>query len=135
MGAQHCEDCVACPVMTCGRCATTRCALHPLVPGERCDGCERDWTEEAITRRQAKVLFAPSVGILAGGVLFGLLLPISIGGIVGATIMAAVACGTAVGAGAGVCKFVDRTARALFLRQRSCGLPTARLLAAPRHHR
>jgi hypothetical protein len=121
--------------MRCARCTTTRCAQHPLVPGARCEGCEADWADEAVTRRQAKVLFAPPVGILAGGVLFGLLLPISIGGLVGATIMAAVAAGTAVGAGAGMCKFVDRSARALFMRQRSGGLPTARLLAAPRHHR
>ncbi len=121
--------------MRCARCATTRCDVHPLGPGERCEGCENDWEEEAPTRRQVKVLFAPPIGILAGGVLFGLLLPISVGGLVGVTIMGAVAAGTAVGAGAGMCKFVDRSARALFLRQRTAGLPAARLLAAPRHPR
>lgn len=118
--------------MQCGRCATTRCAAHALRPGERCDGCEQDWEEEAPTRRQAKVLFAPPIAIIAGGVLFGLLLPVSIGGMLGATVMAALAAGTALGAGAGMCKVVDRSARAMFLRERASGLPKARLLAAPR---
>lgn len=120
--------------MRCGRCTTTRCEVHALGPGERCDGCERDWADEAPTRRQAKFLFAPPAAILAGGVLFGLLLPVSIGGAIGATVMAALACGTAVGAGAGICKVVDRSARAMFLRERCGGVPTARLLPAGRHH-
>jgi hypothetical protein len=105
-----------------------------LPAGERCDGCERDWEDEATTRRQAKVLFAPPAAILAGGVLFGLLMPISLGGAFGAAIMAALACGTAVGVGAGMCKVVDRSARALFLRERGTGVPTARLLPAGRPH-
>jgi len=121
--------------MKCGRCATTCCAEHALSAGQRCGGCERDWADEAPTRRQAKVLFAPPVGILAGGVLFGLLLPVSIGGAIGATVMAAIACVTAVGAGAGACKLVDRSARSLFLREKGGSVPTARLLPAPRHHR
>ncbi len=62
----------------------------------------------------------------------GLLMPISLGGAIGATIMAAIACGTAVSVGAGICKVVDRSSRALFLRERGTGVPTARLLAAPR---
>lgn len=118
MGPRHCEDCVNRPVMRCGRCATTQCKAHALGVGERCAGCERDWEEEAPTRRQAKVIFAPPAAILAGGILFGLLLPVSVGGVIGATIMCALACGTAVGAGAGMCKAVDRSARALFLRER-----------------
>lgn len=118
--------------MRCGRCAQTYCAAHALPAGERCDGCEKDWEDEATTRRQVKVLFAPPAAILAGGVLFALLMPISIGGALGATLMAAIACGTGVSAGAGMCKIVDRSARALFLRQRATGLPTARLLSAPR---
>ena len=135
MGARPCDACVSCPVMRCGRCACTRCALHALGTAERCDGCERDWADEAVTRRQAKVLFVPPIALLAGGVLFGLLLPVSIGGLIGAAVMSALACGTAIAAGAGMCKVVDRSARALFLRERAGGLPTARLLAAPRHHR
>jgi len=135
MGARRCENCVHRPAMRCGRCATTRCAYHALGSDQRCEGCERDWADEAPTRRQAKVLFAPPAAILAGGVLFGLLLPVSIGGAIGATIMAALACGTGVGVGAGMCKVVDRSARALFLRERAGALPTARLLAAPRQPR
>lgn len=119
--------------MRCGRCAQTYCAEHALPAGERCDGCERDWAEEAGTRRQAKVLFAPPAAILTGGLLFAVLLPISMGGLLGITIMAAIACGTGVGVGAGMCKVVDRSARALFLRERSTGVPAARLLPAGRH--
>lgn len=120
--------------MRCGRCAQTYCAAHALPAGERCAGCEQDWADEAVTRRQAKVLFAPSAAILTGGVLFALLGPIALGGALGVTIMAALACGTGVGVGAGMCKVVDRSARALFLRERASGLPTARLLSAPRDH-
>src|SRR5216110_716526 len=98
MGPRLCEDCVARPVMKCGRCANTCCERHALAKGQRCTGCEGDWADEAPTRRQAKVLFAPPLAILAGGVLFGLLLPLSIGGAVGAAIMCMVACVTAVGA-------------------------------------
>lgn len=104
-----------------------------MAPGERCDACERDWDDEAPTRRAAKLIFAPSLGILAGGILFGLLLPVTIGGAIGATVMAAVAAGTAVGAGAGACRLVDKNARAMFLRERAGTLPAARLLPSPRH--
>jgi hypothetical protein len=127
-----CEDCVEHAVMRCGRCTTTRCARHALEPGQRCDRCEHDWDEDAPTRRAAKLIFAPPVAILAGGVLFGLLLPVSIGGAVGATILAAITSGAAVGAGAGACRVVDSSARALFLRERAGALPPARLLPSPR---
>ena len=119
--------------MRCGRCTSTRCAEHALEAGQRCERCERDWEADAPTRRAAKVIFAPPAGILAGGVLFGLLLPITIGGAVGAAVIAALACGTAVATGAGACSIVDRSARALFLRERAGGLPPARLLPSPRH--
>src|SRR6267378_5938190 len=105
--------------MRCGRCTSTRCARHALAPGVRCSGCERDWQEEASTRRAAKLIFAPPIAILTGGLLFGLLLPVSIGGAIGGAIMCAIACGTAVGAGAGACRVVDRSARAMFLRERA----------------
>ncbi|MDB4952910.1 MAG: hypothetical protein JWO36_479 [Myxococcales bacterium] len=133
MGATRCTDCITSPVMKCGRCTTTRCLRHMLAPGARCDGCERDWKEEAPTRRAAKLIFAPPIAILTGGLLFGLLLPVSLGGAIGGAIMCAVACGTAVGAGAGACRVVDRSARAMFLRERAGGLPPARLLPSPRH--
>src|SRR5665647_503039 len=133
MDAGACIDCITRPVMRCGRCTTTRCSAHALMPGKRCDGCEQDWDEEEPTRRAAKLIFVPPIAVLAGGLLFGLLLPISIGGAIGATLMAALACGTGVGAGAGACRLVDRSARALFLRERAGGLPTARLLTDGRH--
>lgn len=123
-----CTDCLAKPVMRCGRCTRTRCAVHTLVPGERCDGCEQDWHEEESTRSAAKLIFAPPIAVLAGGLLFGLLLPISIGGVIGATVLCAIACGTGAGAGVGACRLVDRSARAIFLREHAGGLPAARLL-------
>ena len=135
MAAHRLEECHACttkPVMRCGRCTTTRCAAHPLVAGRRCERCERDWAADAPVRCAAKVIFAPPAGILAGGVLFVLLLPVSIGGAIGAAVMAALACGTAVAAGAGACHLVDRSARAMFLRERAGELPPARLLPSPR---
>jgi len=133
MRSRVCTDCTTAPVMRCGRCTTTRCAAHALAPGTRCDKCERDWADEAATRRAAKMIFAPSIGILSGGLLFGLLLPVSLGGAIGAAIMCTIACATAVGAGAGACRLVDRSARAMFLRERAGGLPAARLLPSPRH--
>ncbi len=80
------------------------------------------------------MIFVPPIAVLVGGLLFGLLLPVSLGGAIGAAFMCSLACGTAVGAGAGACRLVDRSARAMFLRERSGGLPTARLLPSPRHH-
>jgi hypothetical protein len=132
MPVAGCTDCTTRPLMRCGRCNTTRCAVHTLATGQRCDRCERDWDDEAITRRAAKVIFAPPVAILTGGLLFGLLLPISIGGAIGAAILCALACLSAVAAGTGACRLVDRSARALFLRERGGGLPPARLLPSPR---
>ena len=125
-----CDDCLDKPVMRCARCTTTRCRRHVLHDGQRCDRCERDWREEAPTRRAAKMIFVPPIAIFAGGLLFALL-PLS--GVVGASVLAAIALGTAVTAGAGACRVVDRSARAMFLRERSGGLPPARLLPSPRH--
>lgn len=134
MGDAPCTECITQPVMRCGRCTITRCEVHALAAGQRCSGCEQDWEEEAPTRRAAKLLCVPPVAVLAGGLLFGLLLPISIGGVIGAAVMAALACGTGVGAGAGACRLVDRSARALFLRERAGGLPAARLLTDGRRY-
>jgi hypothetical protein len=118
--------------MKCGRCTTTRCQRHVLAEGRRCDRCERDWQEEAPTRRAAKLIFVPPIAILVGGLLFGLLLPISLGGAVGAAIMSALVCGFTVAAGAGAARLVDHSARVMFLRERCGALPAARLLPSPR---
>ena len=131
MGSRACTDCTTAPVMKCGRCTTTRCKRHALADNRRCDRCERDWQQEAPTRRAAKVIFAPPIAILAGGLLFGLLLPVSFSAI-GAAIMCALVCGIAVGAGAGACRLVDHSSRVMFLRERAGGLPAARLLSAPK---
>jgi hypothetical protein len=128
MGSGDCRDCVVTPVTSCGRCAITRCARHALAPGQRCELCERDWQDEAVTRRSAKLIFAPAIAILSGGLLFGLLMPVSLGGALGAAILCVLACATAAGAATGACRLVDRSARALFLRERAGGLPPARLL-------
>ena len=112
---------------------TTRCATHALAPGERCPACERDYRDDARARRAVKLMFAPPVAILTGGLLFALLLPVSLGGAVGAVLMCALVSGSAVGAGAGTCTLVERSARAMFLRERAGGLPAARLLPSGRH--
>lgn len=117
--------------MKCGRCTNTRCARHALPDGRRCDRCESDWHEEAPTRRAAKLIFAPPIAILAGGMLFGLLLPVSVGAI-GAAIMCSIICLAAVGVGAGTCRLVEHTSRVMFLRERAGALPPARLLPSPR---
>ena len=130
---RRCSDCVSHPVMRCGRCQSTRCERHALAPGHRCTACEREWHEDAPLRRAAKLIFAPSAALFTGGALFALLMPVSLGGAIGAVIMCAFACGSAVGAGAGTCSLVHRSARAMFLRERAAGLPAARLLPSPRH--
>lgn len=119
--------------MRCARCTSTRCERHALPPGKRCERCERDWADEAPTRRSAKLIFVPPLAVLVGGLLFGLLLPVSLGGAIGMAIMCALVSASAVGTAAGACRLVDRNARALFLRERAGGLPPARLLPAPRH--
>jgi hypothetical protein len=128
MGSRVCKDCVSAPVMTCGRCTATRCERHALAFDERCDNCERDWQDEAPTRRAAKLIFVPPLAILTGGLLLGLLIPVTLGGAVGAAIMCAIACSLAVGTGAGAARLLDRTSRQLFLRERAGRLPPARLL-------
>src|SRR5689334_693186 len=122
-GARRCEDCLTAPVMKCGRCTATRCARHALDPGVRCDSCERDWQEDALTRRNAKLIFAPPLALLTGGLLFGVLLPL--GGAIGAAILCLLACFSAALTGMGTCALVDRSSRALFLRERCGALPPA----------
>lgn len=131
MGSRRCTACIESPVMTCGRCSTTRCESHMLESGKRCPGCERDYRDEARTRRAVKLIFAPAVGLFSGGILFAV---ITLGGALGTAVMCAIACAAAVGSALGVCSLVDRSARAMFLRERSPGLPAARLLPPGRHH-
>jgi hypothetical protein len=131
MGTRACKDCAVAPVMKCGRCTATRCQRHALEDKRRCDRCERDWQEEAPTRRAAKLIFVPPIALLVGGLLFGLLLPVSFSAM-GAAIMCALVCGVAVGAGAGACRLVDHSSRVMFLRERAGGLPPMRLLSAPK---
>ena len=133
MAARACKECVTSPVMKCGRCTNTRCARHALADNRRCDRCERDWQEEAPTRRAAKLIFAPPIAILAGGLLFGLLLPVSFTAL-GAAIMCAFVCCIAVGTGAAACRLLDHSSRVLFLRERADRLPPARLLPSPKRH-
>jgi hypothetical protein len=118
--------------MRCGRCTITRCAVHALASGTRCERCELDWDDERPTRRALKLIFAPTLAVLTGGILFGVLLPISLGGAIGMFVMCAIASATAVGVGVGACRLVDRNARALFLRERAGGLPPMRLLPSPK---
>jgi len=117
--------------MKCGRCTATRCARHALAPGRRCDSCERDWADEAATRRNAKLIFAPPMSLLAGGLLFEILMPLA--GALGAAMLCVVAVFLAAGTGFGMCSLVDRSSRALFLRERCGAVPPARLLPSPRH--
>src|SRR5687767_8717338 len=98
MGPRRCEACEPDPVMRCGRCTDTRCAAHALEPGSRCERCERDWAEEAPTRRAAKLIFVPPLALFVGGMLFALL---PLGSAIGAAVMCALACSASVGVGAG----------------------------------
>ena len=131
MGSHRCKACIESPVMSCGRCSTTRCERHAIDPGKRCPGCERDYRDEARTRRAIKLIFAPAVGVFTGGLLFAM---ITFGGVIGSVVACSVACATAVGSSVAVCSLVDRSARAMFLRERSLGVPVARLLPPGRHH-
>src|SRR5688572_15254241 len=127
---RRCDACETEPVMRCGRCTSTRCEKHALAAGMRCDRCERDYADEAPTRRAAKLIFVPPLAIFVGGIVFALL---PVGGALGATLLCAFAFGAALTVATGACRLVDRNARALFLRERAGGLPPARLLPSPRH--
>jgi hypothetical protein len=131
MGSRACAACTEKPVMTCGRCTTTQCARHALKPGQRCKACERDYADEAKTRRAVKLIFAPPLGLFCGGAFFAL---VTLGGAIGTAVMCAVACALAVGSSTALCVFVDRSARAMFMRQRALGVPEARMLPPGRSH-
>lgn len=118
--------------MSCARCGTTRCPRHAFPAGERCVACERDYHDEAMTRRAVKMIFALPVGLFAGGMLLALMMHFAIGAI-GVAITAAIACAVAAGSSVAMCTLVDRSARAMFLREKSPGLPEARLLPPGGH--
>ncbi|MFT3699513.1 MAG: hypothetical protein QM831_40575 [Kofleriaceae bacterium] len=106
---------------------------HAFPSGERCVACERDYQEEAMSRRAVKLIFALPVGLFSGGLLLALMMHFSIGALAIA-VMAAIACAVAAGSAVAMCALVDRTARAMFLREKSPGLPEARLLPPGVHH-
>lgn len=133
MGARRCDACSSHPVVRCGRCSVGRCARHAFEPGQRCERCERDYSEDEPARRAAKLVVAPPLAILSGGLLFGLLMPLSLGCPIGIVLMGLVSSGGALGVGAGACRLVDRSSRSLFLREKSGALPAARLLPARSH--
>lgn len=121
----RCNTCTSDPVVRCGRCRVPLCAAHAPVGAARCTNCEADWREEAPTRRSAKLIFAPPVAILSGGLLLGLLLPLAAPGILVAFALVPFAALASAGV---ACRVVDRGARAMFLREHGGTLPAARML-------
>jgi len=129
--ARRCGDCDLRPVTRCGRCNTALCRAH--VPGRarRCAICEADYQGDHGTRRALQQMFAPPAFVLAGGLMFGLLLPLlfALPFSVGAIVVAGIATLTGFGAALGACRLVDTTARAQFLREHApSGLPEARVI-------
>jgi hypothetical protein len=98
----------------------------------RCSACEAEWDADAPVRRSAKHIFVPPIAILTGGVSFGLLLPLFLGGVIGATAVAGAATLVATMASLGTCRVIDGAARAGFLREHARALPAARIV---RRHR
>ncbi len=92
----------------------------------RCQACEREWREGARSRNAVKSMFAPAITILAGGAVFGALLPLVMGSMAGACVVAALTTATGVGAGVGTARLVDGAARAQFRREKARTLPAAR---------
>jgi hypothetical protein len=103
---------------------------HALRPGQRCEACEADWDGDAVSRRAAKLMFTPAAALLVGGMTFLLGLPLVglLGGLLGAALVSSLACATGALTAVGVSRFVDRSARALFLREHARQLPPARAL-------
>jgi hypothetical protein len=108
------------------------CFTHTPVLGQRCSACEREWDSEAPIRRAAKQIFVLPIAIVAGGAAFGFLLPLFLGGVIGATAVAGGA--TLVGslAGGATCRLIDHSARAAFLREHARALPPARVITRRR---
>lgn len=75
-------------------------------------------------------MFAPPTFVLAGGLTFGMLLPLlfALPFAAGVTLIAAAATGAGFSAAVGACRLVDRAARAQFLREHARALPRATVL-------
>jgi hypothetical protein len=133
MGAR-CTDCDDTPTTRCGRCSTSLCRAHAPARQQRCDSCEAEWRDDARARRALQHIFAPPVFVLAGGMAFGLLLPVlfALPFTVGATLVAAIATSVGFAAATGTCRLVDSTARAQFLKEHARGLPQARVIRSGR---
>lgn len=128
-----CERCEREPLTRCGRCGVSLCFVHTPVPGKRCSACESEWEAERPIRSSAKQIFVPPIAIIAGGAAFGLLLPLFLGGMIGATAVAGAATLIGTVAGGATCRVIDHSARIGFLREHARALPPARLL--PRRRR
>ena len=133
MGAR-CTDCDSRPVTRCGRCGRGLCRPHIPDRSRRCTACEAEWYDDGGTRRALQQMFAPPAFVLAGGLCFGLLLPVlfALPFTIGATLTAAVATTVGFAAAVGACRLVESTARAQFLRQHARSLPEARVVKLPR---
>jgi len=130
---RRCGDCDRRPAGRCGRCNATLCQSHAPLRGRRCAGCEADWRQDSGTRRALQHMFAPPAFVLAGGLTFGLLLPVlfALPFSVGAIVVAALATSAGFGAAVGACRLVESAARAQFLREHAAALPEARVLRLP----
>src|SRR5689334_3353370 len=128
-----CADCERSPVTRCTRCSAGLCRAHVPARGRRCAGCEHDWATDKRTRRALQHMFAPPAFVLAGGLTFGLLLPVlfALPFTIGATVVAAIATTVGFGAASGMCRLVESAARAQFLREQTLGLPEARVVKLP----
>lgn len=123
----RCDDCEQAPTLCCGRCAARLCSRHAPGPWRRCAACEAEWDDDGQTRRALQHMFAPPTFVLAGGITFGLLLPLllALPFTAAATLVAAAATAVGFTAAAGTCQLVERAARAQFLRESARALPTA----------
>lgn len=127
-----CEKCREAPLTRCGRCGISLCFRHSPLPGRRCDACEAEWESDRPVRASAKQIFVPPIAIIAGGAAFGLLMPLLLGGTIGATAVAGFATLVGTVAGGGACRLIDHSARAAFLREHARALPAARLVTRRR---
>jgi len=78
-------------------------------------------------------MFAPPAFVLAGGLTFGMLLPVlfALPFSVGAAVVAVLATSVGFAAASGTCHLVESTARAQFLKEHAMGLPVARVVRLP----
>ncbi len=133
----RCDRCEAQPAARCGRCEAPLCATHRPPRGRRCRTCERDWADEAPTRRTLQRLFAPSACVLSGGLTFLFLMPVLIAlpFSLGAPLVAALASSVGLSGAVATYRLVERAARAQFLREHARALPVARVVRSVRLRR